>query len=178
MIINAEKIKTNGVSLFKVILKTYDEVIISFRGENRYVIIEIERYFYLEDFVNKTACRKDHPPFIPKKFTDTMKEREAKYETKIDEMAKKMRTTKKSINANDIKTNGISILDSFLEIDDTVIINVSGKSKYIALKINKYKKLLTTEQDYMYKEAVSTDKNSEIKLDEDDEIDKFLKSIL
>ncbi len=182
MIINAEKIKDKGVSLFKKILITYDEVIINFRGENKYVIIDIDRYLHLEDYKNKIISRKKHPQFIPEKFTfehlQKSEEKLIKYDAKIDKIASKMRTDKKTITANDIKINGVSFLDDFLEIDNTVVINVNGKSKYIALKIEEYKKLLTTEQNFMYKRAISQEERFEIRLAKDDDTNDFMQSLL
>jgi prevent-host-death family protein len=44
MIITANEIKTNGVSMFGALLNQFDEVIINVRGRNKYVILDIERY--------------------------------------------------------------------------------------------------------------------------------------
>ena len=44
MIITANEIKTNGVSVFDNMLKKFDELIINVRGKNKYVVLDIERY--------------------------------------------------------------------------------------------------------------------------------------
>ena len=44
MIINANEIKTKGVSIFANLLEKFDELIINVRGKNQYVVIDIERY--------------------------------------------------------------------------------------------------------------------------------------
>jgi hypothetical protein len=44
MIITANEIKTNGVSMFGALLNQFDELIINVRGKNKYVILDIERY--------------------------------------------------------------------------------------------------------------------------------------
>ncbi len=44
MVINASEVKTKGVSLFGSLLSKFDELIISVRGKERYVVIDIERY--------------------------------------------------------------------------------------------------------------------------------------
>ncbi len=44
MIINANEIKTKGVSVFANLLEKFDELIINVRGKNQYVVLDIERY--------------------------------------------------------------------------------------------------------------------------------------
>lgn len=44
MIVMANEIKTKGVSLFDKLFEKAEEVIISVRGKNKYVVIDIERY--------------------------------------------------------------------------------------------------------------------------------------
>jgi len=44
MIITANDVKTNGVSIFDNILNKFDELIINVRGKNKYVVLDIERY--------------------------------------------------------------------------------------------------------------------------------------
>ena len=44
MIINANEVKTKGVSIFANLLEKFDELIINVRGKNQYVVIDIERY--------------------------------------------------------------------------------------------------------------------------------------
>ena len=44
MIINANEVKTKGVSIFANLLEKFDELIINVRGKNQYVVLDIERY--------------------------------------------------------------------------------------------------------------------------------------
>ncbi len=44
MIINANEVKTKGVSIFANLLEKFDELIINVRGKNQYVVIDMERY--------------------------------------------------------------------------------------------------------------------------------------
>ncbi|QOP44545.1 prevent-host-death protein [Sulfurimonas sediminis] len=44
MIVSANEVKKRGVSLFGELLEKWDEVIINFRGEKKYVVMDVERY--------------------------------------------------------------------------------------------------------------------------------------
>ena len=44
MIINANEVKTKGVSIFANLIEKFDELIINVRGKNQYVVLDIERY--------------------------------------------------------------------------------------------------------------------------------------
>ena len=44
MTITANEVKTNGVSIFGKMLDKFDELIISVRGKDKFVVIDIERY--------------------------------------------------------------------------------------------------------------------------------------
>lgn len=44
MIITANEVKKNGVSMFDGLLKQSDELVINVRGKNKYVILDIQRY--------------------------------------------------------------------------------------------------------------------------------------
>ena len=44
MIINANEVKTKGVSIFANLLEKFDELINNVRGKNQYVVLDIERY--------------------------------------------------------------------------------------------------------------------------------------
>lgn len=182
MIINAEKIKIKGVSLFKKILKTYDEVIVNYRGENKYAIIDLIRYLDLEDYKNKIVYRKNNPQFVPKTITinhlQTQKKRTANYEKKVDKAVLKMRNNKEIVYANDVKTKGVSSFRDLLSNNKLVVINVRGVDKFIVLKLEEYKELLTIEQNLMYEKAISEEEKHEISFSEDDDIDKFIKSLI
>ena len=44
MTVSANEVKKRGVSLFGELLEKWDEVIINFRGQKKYVVMDIERY--------------------------------------------------------------------------------------------------------------------------------------
>jgi len=44
MTVSANEVKRKGVSLFGELLEKWDEVIINFRGQKKYVVMDIERY--------------------------------------------------------------------------------------------------------------------------------------
>ena len=54
------------------------------------------------------------------------------------------------INANDVKTKGVSIFGTLLEKFDELIINVRGKNQYVVLDIERYKELRANELDLAY----------------------------
>jgi PHD/YefM family antitoxin component YafN of YafNO toxin-antitoxin module len=54
------------------------------------------------------------------------------------------------INANEVKTKGVSIFANLLEKFDELIINVRGKNQYVVLDIERYKELRTNELDLAY----------------------------
>lgn len=49
MVIGANELKTRGVSILSSMLDGLDEVLISVRGQNRFVVVDIERYEYLRE---------------------------------------------------------------------------------------------------------------------------------
>lgn len=48
-IISANDLKTKGVSLIEAILQYHPEAIISVRGKNRFVVMDMEHYEYLRE---------------------------------------------------------------------------------------------------------------------------------
>lgn len=54
------------------------------------------------------------------------------------------------INANEVKTKGVSIFEKLLEKFDELTISVRGKSKYVVLDIDRYKELRANELDLAY----------------------------
>jgi hypothetical protein len=44
MTVSANEVKKRGVSLFGELLEKWDEIIINFRGEKKYVVMDIDRY--------------------------------------------------------------------------------------------------------------------------------------
>jgi len=57
MIISANELKTKGVSLLDNLLSTLDEVLISVRGKNKYVVVDMARYEYLRECELEQAFR-------------------------------------------------------------------------------------------------------------------------
>ena len=45
MIISANDVKTKGVSFLGKMLEKADELIINVRGKNKYVVLDVERYY-------------------------------------------------------------------------------------------------------------------------------------
>jgi len=57
MVIPANDLKTKGVSIIESMLETLDEVLISIRGKNRYVVVDMQRYNYLRECELEKALR-------------------------------------------------------------------------------------------------------------------------
>jgi len=49
MVVSANEVKIKGVSLFDKLLKKYDELIITFRGKKKFVVMDIDRYNELRE---------------------------------------------------------------------------------------------------------------------------------
>ena len=58
-----------------------------------------------------------------------------------------------SITANELKTKGVSVVESALQSDDEAIITVRGKDKYVIIDMNKYNKLRDYELEIALLEA-------------------------
>lgn len=58
-----------------------------------------------------------------------------------------------SIAANELKTQGVSLLESRLAQDDEVIVSVRGKNKYAVITIEKYAQLREYELSIALQEA-------------------------
>ena len=57
MVIPANDLKIKGVSIIETMLKRLDEVLISIRGKNRFVVIDMNRYNYLRECELEKALR-------------------------------------------------------------------------------------------------------------------------
>ena len=68
------------------------------------------------------------------------------------------------INANDIKTKGVSIFAKLLEKIDELIINVRGKNQYVVLDIERYKELRANELDLAYLKSLQDIQNGNFKV--------------
>jgi len=58
-----------------------------------------------------------------------------------------------SITANELKTKGVSVLESALQSDDEAIITVRGKDKYVIVGLKKYSKMREYELEVALLEA-------------------------
>jgi len=58
------------------------------------------------------------------------------------------------INANEVKTKGVSVFETLLNKVDELIINVRGKNKYVVLDIERYKELRANELDFAYMQTM------------------------
>ena len=58
-----------------------------------------------------------------------------------------------SIKANDLKTKGVSVVESALQQDGEAIITVRGERKYVVLDFKTYNKLREYELDIALQEA-------------------------
>ncbi len=81
-----------------------------------------------------------------------------------------------SITANDLKTNGVSVVESALQQDGAVVITVRGERKYVVLDFNTYNKLREYELDMALQEARSDMKNNNYNTDSVDEHMKRVQS--
>ena len=57
MVIPANELKIKGVSIIEKMLEKLDEVLISIRGKNKYVVIDMNRYNYLRECELEKALR-------------------------------------------------------------------------------------------------------------------------
>ncbi|HHH50750.1 MAG TPA: prevent-host-death protein [Campylobacterales bacterium] len=57
MVIPANDLKTKGVSIIESMLEKLDEVLISIRGKNRFVVVDMNRYNYLRECELEKALR-------------------------------------------------------------------------------------------------------------------------
>ena len=58
-----------------------------------------------------------------------------------------------SIAANELKTQGVSLLEARLAVDDEVIVSVRGKNKYAVITLEKYAQLREYELTIALQEA-------------------------
>ena len=57
MVITANDLKVKGISVLETMLDRLDEVLISVRGQNRYVVVDMDRYEYLRECELEHAYR-------------------------------------------------------------------------------------------------------------------------
>jgi PHD/YefM family antitoxin component YafN of YafNO toxin-antitoxin module len=68
-----------------------------------------------------------------------------------------------TINANEVKTKGVSLFTNLLEKFDEVVINVRGKDKFVVLDLERYKELRLNELDLAYMQTVQDIKDGNYK---------------
>ena len=49
MTVTANDLKVKGIGILESMLRTLDEVLISVRGQSKYVVVDIQRYEYLRE---------------------------------------------------------------------------------------------------------------------------------
>ncbi len=79
MVIGANELKTKGVGILSAMLQNLDEVLISVRGKNRFVVMDIERYEHLREYEIEHALREakqdiDNGRYDTKSVDEHMKE--------------------------------------------------------------------------------------------------------
>ena len=74
-----------------------------------------------------------------------------------------------SITANDLKTKGVSVLESALQQSGEVVITVRGERKYVVLDFSTYNKLREYELDIALQEAREDIANGNYKTESVDE---------
>lgn len=67
------------------------------------------------------------------------------------------------INANEVKTKGVSLFGQLLEKFDELVINVRGKEKFVVLDIERYKEFRANELDLAYLKAMQDIKDGNYK---------------
>lgn len=65
------------------------------------------------------------------------------------------------ITANDLKTKGISAIESALDREDEVVISVRGRPRFVAMKIEQYERLREAEIYAAWKEARAAEARGE-----------------
>jgi hypothetical protein len=68
--VTANELKTRGVSVVEETLQYNDEALISVRGENRYVVMNIEKYNYLRELELAAAIAETKADYAAGRFTD------------------------------------------------------------------------------------------------------------
>ena len=80
-----------------------------------------------------------------------------------------------SITANDLKTKGVSVVESALKQDGEAVITVRGKRKYVVLDFSTYNKLREYELDMALQEARSDIANGNYNTES---VDEHMKRVL
>ena len=80
-----------------------------------------------------------------------------------------------SITANDLKTKGVSVVESALQQDGEAVITVRGERKYVVLDFNTYNKLREYELDIARQEARADIANGDYK---SENVDEHMKRVL
>jgi len=80
-----------------------------------------------------------------------------------------------SITANDLKTKGVSVVESALQRDGEAVITVRGERKYVVLDFNTYNKLREYELDIALREARGDMESGNYKTES---VDEHMKRVL
>lgn len=66
--ISANELKIKGVSAIEALLATQPEAVISVRGKERYVVMDIEQYHYLRECELESALAQTHADLAEGRF--------------------------------------------------------------------------------------------------------------
>jgi len=80
-----------------------------------------------------------------------------------------------SITANDLKTKGVSVVESALQSDGEAVITVRGERKYVVLDFTTYNKLREYELEMAVQEARNDIAEGKYK---SESVDKHMKRVL
>lgn len=80
-----------------------------------------------------------------------------------------------NITANDLKTKGVSVVESALKQDGEAVITVRGERKYVVLDFSTYNKLRECELDMAVQEARSDIANGNYNTES---VDEHMKRVL
>ncbi len=82
-----------------------------------------------------------------------------------------------TINANEVKTKGVSLFDKILEKFDEVVISVRGKKKYCVIPFDEYEEYRAYKLDKAYKEVIEDIENGRYHTDVKKHFDTIEKAI-
>ncbi|MHB8921495.1 MAG: hypothetical protein ACYC3N_10780 [Halothiobacillus sp.] len=72
--LTANDLKTKGVAAIEALLAEHTEAIISVRGKNRFVVMDIEQYHYLRECELEAALAETHADLLAGRFVQTSPE--------------------------------------------------------------------------------------------------------
>ncbi len=70
MVISANELKTKGISAIDALLEKSDEAIITLRGKQKYVVVDIEKYNYLRECELESALLQAQKELANKQYVE------------------------------------------------------------------------------------------------------------